>query len=57
MISASDIHNGKILVIDECEAKFFLRDRVLRGADYRSVGSTTGPCVEPKLFAENANAT
>ena len=43
MISASDILNAKILIVDDQEANVLLLERVLRNAGYASIGSTTDP--------------
>src|SRR5882724_1106159 len=43
MISSSDVHNAKILIVDDREANVQLLDRMLRRAGYTSVASTTDP--------------
>jgi DNA-binding NtrC family response regulator len=43
MIGASEIHGGKVLIVDDQEANVRLLDRALRGAGYGSVASTSNP--------------
>jgi putative two-component system response regulator len=43
MIDSSAILHGKILIVDDQEANVNLLDRMLRGAGYDSVSSTTNP--------------
>ena len=43
MISSSDILHGKVLIVDDLEANVLLLERMLRGAGYVSVMSTTNP--------------
>ena len=51
MITASDIHHGKILIVDDQEPNVILIERMLRGAGYVSVSSTmnSGECCELHL--------
>lgn len=43
MISQADILRGKILIVDDMNANVILLDRILSGAGYSSVSSTTSP--------------
>ncbi len=43
MINSSDIPHGKILIVDDLEANVLLLERMLRGAGYDSIESTTDP--------------
>jgi adenylate cyclase len=43
MISPSDILQGKILIVDDQATNILLLERMLRGAGYVSVASTTNP--------------
>lgn len=43
MISSSDILHGKILTVDDQEVNIVLLERMLRGAGYVSITSTTDP--------------
>ncbi|MDP1635683.1 MAG: response regulator [Gallionellaceae bacterium] len=43
MISSTDILHGKILIVDDLEANVLLLERMLRGAGYDSIESTTDP--------------
>ena len=43
MVSASDILNASILVVDDQEANVSLLERMLRGAGYTSIASTMDP--------------
>ena len=43
MISPAEILHGKILIVDDQEANVLLLERMLRGAGYDSVTSTTDP--------------
>jgi putative two-component system response regulator len=43
MISASDILHGNVLIVDDEEACVTLLERILRGAGYDSITSTTDP--------------
>ena len=54
MISAADIHNAKILVVDDLEANVLLLERTLRGAGYTSVASTKDPHRVCELYKENS---
>ena len=53
MVSASDILNAKILVVDDKPANVQLIERMLRGAGYTSVESTTDPCAVCDLHRRN----
>jgi magnesium transporter len=53
MISAAEILQGKILIVDDLEANVQLLDRMLRGAGYVSVTSTMDPKVVCELHLEN----
>ena len=43
MITASDVHAGKVLIVDDLEANVLLLERALRGAGYVSIASTRDP--------------
>jgi CheY-like chemotaxis protein len=43
MVDAADILNAKILIVDDQEAGVILLERMLRGAGYVSITSTTEP--------------
>ena len=43
MINTIDVHNARVLVVDDQEANVSLLVRLLRGAAYSSIGSTTDP--------------
>jgi two-component system cell cycle response regulator len=43
MISSSDILHGKVLIVDDQQADVVLLDRMLHGAGYTCVASTTDP--------------
>ena len=43
MIGASDIHHGKVLIVDDQQANILLLERMLRGAGYVCLTSTTDP--------------
>ncbi|MHB1117363.1 adenylate/guanylate cyclase domain-containing protein [Sideroxydans sp.] len=51
MIDADDIHQGKILIVDDQEANVRLLERVLRNAGYVSITSTTDPLKVAALHA------
>lgn len=53
MISAAEILQGKILIVDDLEANVQLLDRMLRGAGYVSVTSTKDPKLVCELHLEN----
>lgn len=53
MISASGILHGKILVVDDKKADVLLLERMLRGAGYVSVTSTTHPDEVAELHRQN----
>lgn len=53
MISQSDIHNAKILIVDDQESNVLLLDRVLRGAGYTSLASTCIPQEVCELYRKN----
>jgi len=54
MISASDVHQGKILIVDDQKADILLLEKMLRGAGYVSVVSTTDPREVCALHREHA---
>jgi adenylate cyclase len=56
MVSASDILNGRILVVDDQEANVSLLELTLRGAGYTSVASTRNPRDVCALHRENRYA-
>lgn len=43
MITSFEIHNARVLVVDDQEANVLLLERMLRGAGYSSIDSTTDP--------------
>ena len=53
MISSSDILHGKILIVDDLEVNVLLLDRMLRGAGYVSIESTTDPSKVCELHRNN----
>ena len=53
MINASDIHNGKILIVDDQQANLHLLDSMLRGAGYTTIASTLNPHEVCALHARN----
>ena len=53
MISASDILQGKILIVDDMEANVLLLERMLRGAGYASIETTTDPLEVCELHRKN----
>jgi len=54
MVSASDILNARILVVDDKPANVQLIERMLEGAGYTAVESTTDPCVVCDLHRRNS---
>ena len=54
MVSAADILNAKILVVDDQEANVLLLERTLRGAGYASVASTMNSREVCELHRENS---
>lgn len=53
MISSSDIFHGKILIVDDQEANILLLERMLCGAGYASIASTTNPLEVCALHLKN----
>src|ERR1700733_12145272 len=53
MVSAADILNAKILVVDDMEANVRLLEGMLRVAGYTSVESTTDPKEVCELYRQN----
>jgi adenylate cyclase len=53
MIGAQDILNAKILIVDDEAANVLLLERLLRGAGYTSVASTTNPNAVRDLHQEH----
>jgi adenylate cyclase len=53
MISSTDILHGKILIVDDLEANVILLERMLRGANYDSITSTTNPSEVFDLHLKN----
>jgi PleD family two-component response regulator len=43
MISSFDIHNARVLIVDDQEANVRLLERMLRGAGYSAIDSTMDP--------------
>jgi adenylate cyclase len=52
MINPSDILRGKILIVDDLESNVLLLERMLRGAGYVSIESTTDPTGVCKLHLD-----
>jgi len=53
MISPSDIFNAKILIVDDQEVNVRVLERMLRGAGYASITSTTDPRRVSELHRRN----
>ena len=53
MIGPSDILRGKILIVDDLEANVLLLERMLRGAGYLAIQSTTDPTEICRLHLKN----
>src|SRR3990170_4294568 len=53
MISSSDILHGKVLIVDDQKANVALLERMLRGAGYVSVTTTTDPGEVCELHRKN----
>jgi len=53
MVDSSDILRGKVLIVDDQEANVLLLERMLRGAGYDCVTSTTDPTEVRELHLEN----
>src|SRR5438045_1928556 len=53
MISPADILSAKILIVDDHEANVLLLERILRGASYTGVTSTTDPRQVCDLHRQN----
>ena len=53
MIGSSDIFHGKILIVDDLEANIQLLERMLHGAGYDSISSTTDPRETYELHLKN----
>jgi DNA-binding response OmpR family regulator len=53
MISASDILNAKVLIVDDQEANVLLLEKMLRDAGYTRVTSTTDPHAVVELHLDN----
>jgi CheY-like chemotaxis protein len=53
MISPSEILHGKILIVDDQEANVILLERILRGAGYVAIESTTDPVEVCNLHLKN----
>ena len=53
MVSSSDIHNASVLIVDDVEANVRLLERMLSGAGYSSVASTTDPYEVCDLHRKN----
>src|SRR5664280_1826156 len=53
MISSVDIRHGKVLIVDDQEDSVLLLERMLRGAGYVSVTSTTDPGEVSELHLKN----
>lgn len=53
MVNASDVRHGKILIVDDQTANVILLERMLRGAGYVAITSTTDPHEVGKLHRRN----
>ena len=53
MITSSDILHGNILIVDDQAVNVLLLERMLRGAGYRAITSTTDPAAVYALHLEN----
>jgi adenylate cyclase len=53
MISSSDILNGKILIVDDLEANIILLERMLRGAGYTAIETSSDPNRVSELHIKN----
>ncbi len=53
MVTPSDILHGNILIVDDQDANVLLLERMLRGAGYDSITSTTHPCEVCGLHLKN----
>ena len=53
MVDASDVLGGKVLIVDDQQANVRLLERMLRGAGYGSVASTTDPRLVCELHGKN----
>jgi serine phosphatase RsbU (regulator of sigma subunit) len=56
MVSSSDILNARILIVDDQAANVLLLERMLRGAGYTSIESTTDPNKVCELHRKNRYA-
>ncbi|MHB0888843.1 putative bifunctional diguanylate cyclase/phosphodiesterase [Acidithiobacillus sp.] len=52
-LSPADIFNASILIVDDQEANVLLLERMLRGAGYTSIASTTAPHAVYELYRKN----
>jgi hypothetical protein len=55
MISSSDILHGRVLIVDNQEANVLLLERLLRGAGYVSITSTSDPGEVCALHRKNGD--
>jgi diguanylate cyclase (GGDEF) domain len=53
MITETDIHNAKILIVDDQESNVQLLEGVLNNANYTSISSTMDPCKVYELHRQN----
>jgi len=53
MISSSDILRGKVLIVDDQQANVALLERILRGAGYLDITSTTNPAEVCEVHRKN----
>ena len=53
MVDASDVLGGKVLIVDDQQANVRLLEKMLRGAGYGSVASTTDPRLVCELHGKN----
>jgi adenylate cyclase len=53
MVNSSDILNARILIVDDKEVNILLLERMLRGAGYVSIESTTDPTEVCELHRKN----
>src|ERR1700675_2311064 len=53
MVDASDVLSAKVLIVDDQQANVRLLEKMLRGAGYGSVASTTDPRLVCELHGKN----
>jgi PAS domain S-box-containing protein len=53
MIATADIHQAKLLIVDDQEANVILLEQMLRGAGYRSIATTQNPHEVRELYHQH----